>query len=198
MSEEGLFDLCGVLDFGGCEDETDSESDSKDSDDLEMPSLLSREIIVIDGLPKECTSELLSYFGGNPVPPFKHDLTDRVDIAKRILRLCYASDPGTLWEDDWFARIRLNQYHAGGRFEWHQDQVVQTILSDESNSTNNTTNTVLVYLTDCDKGGETEFIIRKGAADGRIPHEHLNSTIRIDGLSITSGSKCFDKLRCVS
>ena len=154
--------------------------------------------------------------------PSRADVTDRPDLVRKLVSALYGPETvasagvdddvdvgaaqssssvahtAAKWYDDHFARVRLNEYARGGRWDWHQDQVVLTLSGgseSESDAGANaalnectgvtadkhasrrtlgrrTHKTALLYLTTCARGGETEFVLPCDAASGvemRLP-----------------------------
>ena len=154
--------------------------------------------------------------------PSRADVTDRPDLVRKLVMALYGAesdaDAGAgagadadadaaqtscsaaritaKWCDDHFARVRLNEYARGGRWDWHQDQVVLTRSGESGHSeseacagasavpsdcvggvvdkstsgrrvcSRRTHKTALLYLTTCARGGETEFVLPCNAAAG--------------------------------
>ena len=103
-------------------------------------------------------------------------------LARKIIEPVYAAD-GLTMDEDWFARIRLNMYNRGGKFDWHQDCIVDTVSLKHK-----TTKTALIYLTDSAQGGETHFIVARHACQKLLPSS------RVEPIEV--GGKPYDCLAC--
>jgi hypothetical protein len=160
MAESSDDDDLGVFgfaddDFVGVQEDDSDESDGV-SASIPPEKLADTDVVLVDRLPEALIEELCSHFNGCR-PPFKKDLADCSALAKQLLGPVYAAD-GLEMDEEWFARIRLNMYNRGGKFDWHQDCIVDTV-----DQTHKTVKTALIYLTDCETGGETHFMVANGA-----------------------------------
>jgi hypothetical protein len=166
-------------DFIGVQ-EADEDSDSFESNSP-PDKLVDTDVVLVDRLPEALVDELCVHFV-DCRPPFKKDLADEESssLAKRIIGHVYAAD-GIEMDEGWFARIRLNMYNRGGKFDWHQDCVVDTV-----SLTHKTVKTALIYLTDCETGGETHFMVASGACKIPLPHS------RVEPENI--GGKAYDRI----
>jgi hypothetical protein len=97
----------------------------------------------------------------------------------------------TCWSaaGDHFARVRLNDYVRGGRWEWHQDQVVSTVTGRYQ-----THKTALLYLSSPAKGGQTEFLLQPGSVPDISAYGSSDTFPGVTVTRVALGDKDYDKL----
>ena len=107
---------------------------------------------VRDALPENDVAAAAGLFPDCHTAGFAKDL----DAAPLVSRLVTYTSGGSAPLA--CARLRLNSYPRGGGWDWHVDLPVA--CDDASLSTS----TLLLYLTDCRRGGATEFLLPATAA----------------------------------